>query len=162
MEKNADERIARRYLEKAELKKDLDEDRDLCKRMEKNADERIKATRQALETELADLRNSLARRDLEKAMKAARRDLETELADLPSPFARLELEQVDEEMQLPMEPTSCLSQSFALRPGVSPSEPIDIVQKSIVQVESPSISNGTYFIKNRTGDIYWAKDAGGT
>ena len=35
--------------------------------MEKNADERIKATRQALETELADLRNSLARRDLEKA-----------------------------------------------------------------------------------------------
>ena len=44
---------------------------------------------------------------------------------------------------------------------MSPSEPIDIVQKSIVQVESPSISNGTYFIKNRTGDIYWAKDAGG-
>ena len=41
-------------------------------------------------------------------------------------------------------------------PGVSPNEPMAIVQKPNVQVESPSIPNGIYFIKNRTGNIYWS------
>ena len=40
-------------------------------------------------------------------------------------------------------------------PGLSPDEPIAIVQTNIVQVESPSIPDGKYIIKNRPADIYW-------
>ena len=37
-------------------------------------------------------------------------------------------------------------------PGLSPNEPMAIVRKPI---ESPSIPNGRYFIKNRAADIFW-------
>ena len=37
-------------------------------------------------------------------------------------------------------------------PGLSPNEPMAIVQ---VQVESPSIPDGTYLIKNRAADFFW-------
>ena len=41
-------------------------------------------------------------------------------------------------------------------PGLSPNEPMAIVQVPIVQlVESPSIPDGKYIIKNRAADIYW-------
>ena len=40
-------------------------------------------------------------------------------------------------------------------PGLSPNDPMAIVQMSI---ESPSISDGMYFIKNRAADIYWNAD----
>ena len=106
--------LARRNLEQAKLKKDLDEERDLRKRVEKKADEKIKAARQDFETELA-------RRELEQA------ELEKEL---------------DEERYL-------RRQAMAL------------VQKPVVQVESPSIRNGIYVIKNRTGDIYWSMSESG-
>ena len=39
--------------------------------------------------------------------------------------------------------------------GMSPNKPIAIVQKSIVQVEYPSIPDGRYVIKSRAADIYW-------
>ena len=39
--------------------------------------------------------------------------------------------------------------------GLSPNEPMAIVQIPTVQVKSPSIPDGKYFIKNRAGDIYW-------
>ena len=39
-------------------------------------------------------------------------------------------------------------------PGLSPNEPMAIVQKPIM-IESPSIPDGTYVIKNRAADIYW-------
>ena len=120
--------LARRELEQAELKKELDEKRDFCTQVEKNADERIKSARQDLETEIAKLRDSLAKREQEKAelekdldeerdlrkqveknaderSKAARQDLETELAKLRDSLARRELEKaelkkgVDEERQ---------------------------------------------------------------
>ena len=39
-------------------------------------------------------------------------------------------------------------------PGLSPDEPMAIVQTSIVQVESP-IPDGRYAIKNRAADIFW-------
>jgi hypothetical protein len=39
-------------------------------------------------------------------------------------------------------------------PGLSPKEPMAIVQKSIVQ-EDPSIPTGRYAIKNITGQIFW-------
>ena len=35
-------------------------------------------------------------------------------------------------------------------PGLSPNEPM-----AIVQVESPSISDGTYLIKNQAADLFW-------
>jgi hypothetical protein len=38
-------------------------------------------------------------------------------------------------------------------PGLSPNEPMAIVQMPIVQVESPSIPDGKYVIKNRAADI---------
>ena len=41
-------------------------------------------------------------------------------------------------------------------PGLSPDNPMCIVQKPIVQVENPSIPDGKYFIKNRAADILWA------
>ena len=43
-------------------------------------------------------------------------------------------------------------------PGLSPNEPMAIVQMPIVQlVESPpSIPDGKYLIKNRAADIFWA------
>ena len=41
-------------------------------------------------------------------------------------------------------------------PGLSPNEPMAIVQMPIVQMESPSIPDGRYIIKNRAADIYWA------
>ena len=37
-------------------------------------------------------------------------------------------------------------------PGLNPNEPMAIVQ---MHIESPSISDGMYVIKNRTADIYW-------
>jgi hypothetical protein len=40
-------------------------------------------------------------------------------------------------------------------PGLSPDEPMAIVQMPIVQVESPSIPDGRYIIKNRAADIFW-------
>ena len=44
-------------------------------------------------------------------------------------------------------------------PGLSPNEPMAIVQIPIVQlVESPSIPDGKYLIKNRAADIYWTVD----
>ena len=39
-------------------------------------------------------------------------------------------------------------------PGLSPNEPMAIVQMPIM-IESPSIPDGTYVIKNRAADIYW-------
>ena len=39
-------------------------------------------------------------------------------------------------------------------PGLSPDEPMAIVQTAIVQVESP-IPNGRYAIKNRATDFFW-------
>ena len=133
--------LARRELEQAELKKDLNGERDLRKQAEKNADERSKAARQDLERELANLRNSLARQELEQA----------------------ELKKgVDEENQLPKQletdadgselPISILCTDG---PGVSPSEPMAIVQKPIVQVESPSTPNGIYILRNREENVYW-------
>ena len=38
-------------------------------------------------------------------------------------------------------------------PGLSPNEPMAIVQRPIV--ESPSIPDGRYFIKNRVADYFW-------
>ena len=57
--------LERWELEQVELKKDLDKERDLRKQVEKNADE-SKAARQDLdsETEPANLRNSLASREI--------------------------------------------------------------------------------------------------
>ena len=40
-------------------------------------------------------------------------------------------------------------------PGLSPNEPMAIVQLPIVKVENPSIPDGKYVIKNRAADIYW-------
>ena len=40
-------------------------------------------------------------------------------------------------------------------PGLSPNEPMAIVQMPIVQVETPPIPDGKYFIKNRAANIYW-------
>jgi hypothetical protein len=45
-------------------------------------------------------------------------------------------------------------------PGLSPNEPMaivqtPIVQAPIVQVENPSLPVGRYVIKNRAADIYW-------
>ena len=39
-------------------------------------------------------------------------------------------------------------------PGLSPNEPMAIVQKPII-IKSPSIPDGKYVIKNRAADIYW-------
>ena len=126
--------LARRELEHAELKKNAVE-------VEKNANERIKSVRQDLETELAKLRDSLAKRELEQAQ--LKKDLYEER------LLRKQLETVVNELPISILPTD--------GPGVSPSQPMAIVQKPIVQleVESPSIPNGIYFIKNRTGNIYW-------
>ena len=41
-------------------------------------------------------------------------------------------------------------------PGLSPDNPMCIVQKPIVQVENAFIPDGRYFIKNRPADILWA------
>jgi hypothetical protein len=44
-------------------------------------------------------------------------------------------------------------------PGLSSKEPMAIVKMSIIQanvhVESPSIPNGRYLIKNRAADLFW-------
>jgi len=40
-------------------------------------------------------------------------------------------------------------------PGLSPNEPMAIVQMGIVQVKNPSIPDGRYIIKNRAADIFW-------
>ena len=82
--------------------------------MEKNADERIKSVRQDLETELAKLRDSLTKRELEQA------ELKKDL---------------DEERLLRKQ--------------------LETLQKPNIQVESPSLPNGIYIIKSRTGNIYW-------
>ena len=88
--------------------------------------ERVKAARQDLETELAKLRDSLAKRDLEQAELKKDLDGEREL--------RKQVEKNADER------SKAASQD----------------QKPIVQVESPSIPNGIYNIKNRTENIYWA------
>ena len=143
--------LARRELEQAALKKDLDEERYLRKQVEKtavevemNADERIKSVRQDLETALAKLRDLLAKRELEQA--ELKKDLYEE---------RLLRKQLETVVNLNELPISILRTEG---PGVSPSQPMAIVQNPIVQleVESPSIPNGIYFIKNRTGSIYWS------
>ena len=113
--------------------------------------ERSKAARQDLETvqkELAKLQNSLERRELEQVelkkelkqaeknadeSKAARQDLETELANLRNSLA------------LGRREISILRTDG---PGLSPDEPMAIVQRGPIQ-------NGRYAIKNRAVDIYW-------
>jgi hypothetical protein len=40
-------------------------------------------------------------------------------------------------------------------PGLSPNEPMAVVQKRIVQVESPSFPDGRYIIKNRAANLLW-------
>jgi hypothetical protein len=40
-------------------------------------------------------------------------------------------------------------------PGLSPNEPMAIVQMPIVRVENPSIPDGRYVIKNRAANTYW-------
>ena len=40
-------------------------------------------------------------------------------------------------------------------PGLSPNEPMAIVQRPIDEVESPSIPDGRYLIKSRVGDLFW-------
>ena len=136
--------LSRRELE---LKKELDEERDLRrqvesarqdfetelrKRVETNADERIKAARQYFETEIA-------RRELEQA------ELKKELDEERDLRKQVEKNAADERIKaVPIH-----------GPGVSPSEQMVNVQKPDVQVESPSIQNGTYFIKNRKENIYW-------
>ena len=40
-------------------------------------------------------------------------------------------------------------------PGLSPDEPMAIVQTSTVQMESSSIPDGRYAIKNRSADFIW-------
>ena len=117
--------------------------------------ERSKAARQDLETELARFRNSLERweleqvelkkdldkeRDLRKQVeknadesKAARQDLETELANLRN------------SLTLARREISILRTDG---PGLSPDEPMAIVQRGPIQ-------NGRYAIKNRAVDIYW-------
>ena len=40
-------------------------------------------------------------------------------------------------------------------PGLSPNEPMAIVQTPIDQVQSPSIPDGRYIIKSRAGDLFW-------
>ena len=46
-------------------------------------------------------------------------------------------------------------------PGLSPDEPLAIVQVEMatVQVESPSMPNGRYAIKNRAADVFWNSTA---
>ena len=44
-------------------------------------------------------------------------------------------------------------------PGLSPNEPMAIVQMPII-TESPSITDGKYLIKNRAADIYWNTGTG--
>ena len=142
VEKKADElrdSLARRELEQAELKKDLDGERDLRKQVEKNADERIKAARRDLEMELANLPNPLARQELEQAEpkmgvygeRQLLKQLETDADEFPISILRTD------------------------GPGVSPSEPMALVQKPIVQAKGPSIPNGIYIIKNRARNVYW-------
>ena len=111
--------------------------------------ERSKAARQDLETELAKLRNSLERRELEQvelkkdlrqaeknadeSRKAARQDLETELANLRNSLALARWE---------------ISILRTDKPGPSPDEPMAIVQRGPIQ-------SGKYAIKNRAEDVYW-------
>ena len=130
--KDFETELARQELEKAELKKDLDEERHLRKQVEKNAeqvaknaDERIKSVRQDLETELAKLRDSLAKRKLEQA------DLKKDLDE----------ERLVSESDTPME-EGHFSILRSDGPGLSPNEPMAIVQR-------PLIPDGRYAIKSR-------------
>ena len=119
-----------RLEERRELElKELDEEGNLRKQVEKNAEERIKSTRQDLETDLS--RQKLEQAELKKELDEER-------------LLRKQLETGSNELTVSI-----------YGPGVSPSEQMAIVQKPDVQVESPSIPNGTYIIKNRTRDIYW-------
>ena len=43
-------------------------------------------------------------------------------------------------------------------PGVSPNEPMAIVQIHIVQVESPPIPDGKYYIRNRVENHFWVSE----
>ena len=105
--------LGRSELEKAELKQDLDEERRLRKQVERNADEKIKSVRQDLETELAKLRDTLAKRELEQA-------------------GHISILRSD-------------------GPGLSPNEPMAVVQR-------PLIPDGKYAIKNQANpdkNYYW-------
>ena len=171
--------LARRELEYAELKKEqvelkkeLDGERDLRKQVEKNAEQRIKSARQDFETvlarrelEQAELKKELdeernlrkqVEKNAEERIKSARQDLETELARREPEQAELKKD-LDEEELLPKQlETDANELTISIHgPDVSPSEQMAIVQKPDVQVESPSIPNGTYLIRNRTANIYW-------
>ena len=111
--------------------------------MEKNADERSKAARQDLETKLANLPNSLASQELEQAELKKGVDEERQLPKQPETDA--------DELPVPIS----IRRTASDGPGMSSTESRVIVQKPIVQVESPSIQNGTYIIKNRARDVYW-------
>ena len=132
----------------ARREKDLDEERHLRKQVEKNAeeveknaDERIKSARQDLETELAKLRDSLAKRGLEQAEDLARDEERLSESDTQGHYSNLRTD----------------------GPGLSPNNPIAIVQKSPIvpiadakyQVKTPSIPDGKYLIQNRAKDFYW-------
>ena len=130
--------LAKRELEQAEmiqLKKDLDEERHLRKQMEKNADERVKSVRQDLETELAKLRDSLAKRELEQA--ELKKDLDEE--------------RLVSKSNTPMK-EGHISILRSDGPGLSPNEPMAIVQR-------PLIADGKYAIINRAKPnakfIFW-------
>ena len=43
-------------------------------------------------------------------------------------------------------------------PGASPNAPMAIVQMPIMQIESPRIPDGKYYIKNRASDLYWVAE----
>jgi hypothetical protein len=133
--------LARRELEQVALKRELDEERDLRKQVEKNA-ERIKSARQDLETELAKLRDSLEKRELGQA------ELKKDLPVDKERDLHKQVETDADELAISILRTQAGS-------GVSPSEPMPIVQKPVFQVERPSIPSGFHNIKNRTGDIYW-------
>ena len=144
-----------------ELKKELDEERDLRKQVEKNADERIKAVRQDFETEV----RKRVEKNAGERIEAVRRDFETELAKLRDSLTRRELEQaelkkdLDEERELRKQVEFIANKrSKAARQDLETEIahlPMAIVQKPIVQVESLSIPNGIYIIKNRIKNLYW-------
>ena len=107
--------------------------------------ERSKAARQDFETELAELRYSLERRELdlvkerdlrkqvEKNADAARQDLETEQTNLRNSLLEARRE---------------ISILRTDNPGRSPDEPMAIVERGPIQ-------NGKYTIKSRAEDVYW-------
>ena len=143
--------------------------------------ERSKAARQDLETELAELRNSLERRELEQVLelekdldkerdlrkqveknadesKAARQDLETELAELRDSLERRELEQVELKKDLKQAEKNA-DESKAARQDFETElanlrNSLALARRAIVQ-RGP-IQNGSYGIKSRAPETYWS------